>query len=1079
MWAEEARASDEMVAAGDVRASDELVAAVEAAAKRIFAEIKGEGGKRRCAKTTACKVQGVLEASGTSVEFVLEHGDAILAVVDGLANAAALALPHVEGREAYKALTGAPYLQWLRTKLLQRAESSRKRKRGLKVRRMRNSQRGERVEREKKIQLPATCTRLTRCIWDHADQPTRAEAVPQVGVVPSMEVSAAVSLSGKVGPGERPPVVRHYDVVHHAHEVDCTRMNYHRGQSEGFSFDEYASPEEVMFYRTATVVPGGRSEGLHLTMGESYVKLHPSVLCAEERCSHADRRFWKVQQIFEVKAKRQDQDTQFALVRLFLHGASTVLGDAARADELFLTWHTTVVPLRWVASVECVDMHPSARKASNGHKERTEDLALFQAHKKAWDETVDAARPVSPYGRGHWPSRFYFRRTYDPENHGFFSIPEQLSPREVDGTVEECPGRAEKLRRVLAKAWFLTSSNTLTRGGQTYKVGDFVYCDPSAIATRLHHGRRRRKVTSQPFAICRIADILDRSGVFFLSVQRCYRASELVATPRERSRAATLGVREIHWCEDACIVPVAAVADTSQRPSISGSRRCKSADFVCRSTLVRKQKRAEWNVQKGLPAGALLQDPSADEQAEKEVEKSDKAEAVPLRMLDLFCGAGGLSLGVAQAGSARTEWAVERCPSAARAKGKNDGGARVIVADVNSFLAQSMHDADWGHDCVCDPRARTYYGTNCARPGEVELIVGGPPCKGFSLLNRSPSTTYSLAQNEMVLTTLSAAEYFRPKYFLMENVKAFSTHDGGRMFRMALRSLIEMNYQVTFKILQAGHYGCPQNRKRLFIWGGPPQGTMPKFPEATHAFSSHGLHLPVAAEDGLRSVPPPEHAGAAPLPPIAVRDAISDLPRIGSGRADDPVVMKYACEPKGPFQKAMRAPRDGTQGAGAEFVYDHRSLCLSSADSLRCSLISKTPAGDWHDLDRVPDGQVLVDADGARVRVKDGCLVWSKDRRVPLVPAHVRRSFKSRYGRLPLDGAFPTIVTNPTPSGTVSNYLLPDQDRVISLREAARAQTLPDWFRTCGTIRERYAQIGNAVPASLALALGRELTKVL
>jgi len=100
-------------------------------------------------------------------------------------------------------LTGAPYLQWLRTKLLQRAEFSRKRKCARKVRRMRDSRRGERVEGERRIQLPATCSRLTRCIWDHADQRRGAAAVPQVGVViPSMEESTAVGLSGKVGPGE-------------------------------------------------------------------------------------------------------------------------------------------------------------------------------------------------------------------------------------------------------------------------------------------------------------------------------------------------------------------------------------------------------------------------------------------------------------------------------------------------------------------------------------------------------------------------------------------------------------------------------------------------------------------------------------------------------------------------------------------------------------------------------------------------------------------------------------------------------------------------------------------------------------
>jgi DNA (cytosine-5)-methyltransferase 1 len=82
------------------------------------------------------------------------------------------------------------------------------------------------------------------------------------------------------------------------------------------------------------------------------------------------------------------------------------------------------------------------------------------------------------------------------------------------------------------------------------------------------------------------------------------------------------------------------------------------------------------------------------------------------------------------------------------------------------------------------------------RPGQVDFINGGPPCQGFSGMNRFNHSVWSKVQCEMILAFLSFADYFRPKYFLLENVRNFVSFNKGQTFRLAIASLLGMGYQV-------------------------------------------------------------------------------------------------------------------------------------------------------------------------------------------------------------------------------------------------------------------------------------------
>lgn len=111
------------------------------------------------------------------------------------------------------------------------------------------------------------------------------------------------------------------------------------------------------------------------------------------------------------------------------------------------------------------------------------------------------------------------------------------------------------------------------------------------------------------------------------------------------------------------------------------------------------------------------------------------------------------------------------------------------------------------------------------------MLVGGPPCQGFSGMNRFNAGQYSHFKNSLVSTFLSFCEYYRypifgfikafsflyivccrPKYFMLENVRNFVSFKRSMVLKLTISCLVKMGYQVTWGVLQAGHYGVPQTR---------------------------------------------------------------------------------------------------------------------------------------------------------------------------------------------------------------------------------------------------------------------------
>jgi|TARA_Y100000031_G_C8196705_1_gene374056 DNA (cytosine-5)-methyltransferase 1 len=183
---------------------------------------------------------------------------------------------------------------------------------------------------------------------------------------------------------------------------------------------------------------------------------------------------------------------------------------------------------------------------------------------------------------------------------------------------------------------------------------------------------------------------------------------------------------------------------------------------------------------------------------------------------DFFAGCGGLSKGLENAG-VNVLWANESDEHAAQSYRASHPNTEIIVDDANVLLHRFINGS-----------------RSLPKPGEVDLVVGGPPCQGFSGFNRN--RRLDDPRNSLIETFLGFITYLNPKYVLMENVPGLLSLGNGSALNAILSELKDLDFTTSLGILQAGHYGVPQNRWRVFIWGAKPGHNLPMFPAPTHEF---------------------------------------------------------------------------------------------------------------------------------------------------------------------------------------------------------------------------------------------------
>lgn len=359
-------------------------------------------------------------------------------------------------------------------------------------------------------------------------------------------------------------------------------------------------------------------------------------------------------------------------------------------------------------------------------------------------------------------------------------------------------------------------------------------------------------------------------------------------------------------------------------------------------------------------------------------------------VIDLFCGAGGLSEGFRQAGF-RVLAGNDFFEAAGETFKATHRDAKFLPGPIQNYSAQDFLDAS---------------GLSV---GELDVLVGGPPCQGFSVYNHQRGLHDE--RSSLYREYLRVVEGLQPKWVVLENVTGMTSAGGGAAVGAIIEGLKELGYQVESKILKAEEFGVPQERRRL-------------------VFIGNRLGIPIR-------FPTPSH-GAGGKSLVTVEQAFSDLPPLPNGGALH--VAEYAHEARNDYQRYLRT--------GGNCVTNHAAARLATVNIQRLAHIPE--GGSWRDIP------------------------------INLLPEGMKRAKRSdhtkRYGRLRKDGLASTILTKCDPHWGA--YFHPDQDRIISVREAARLQSFPDWFEFKGSRTDQYVQVGNAVPPLLGRAIAKGILDV-
>nr|ASA49416.2 DNA cytosine-5-methyltransferase 1 [Vaccinium corymbosum] len=749
--------------------------------------------------------------------------------------------------------------------------------------------------------------------------------------------------------------------------------------------------------------------------------------------------------------------------RLMMRGSETVLGNTANEREVFLTNDCLEFELEDVIQTVVVDIWLRPW----GHQYRKSN---------AINDKIDRERAEERKNKG-LPMEYFCKSEYCSDKGGFFSL-QKDSTGLGTGLCHSCKTtEAERQKEV----FMLDSSMTgFTFNGTEYSIHDFVYLGP------YHFGEDEdgatfkggRNVGLRAYVICQLLEIEGAKSSkkadpksMKVKLRRFFRPEEISAEKAYRS-----DIQEVYYSEDTVTMPLIAIegkceVQRKQDLQFTNDPAIFQHIFYCEHCYDHNS-----GAVKQLPAHVKLS-PSKRKVADDAMNRKKKGKCIEgedgidekkeasssnrLATLDIFAGCGGLSEGLQKSGVCQTKWAIEYEEPAGEAFKLNHPEALMLINNCNVILRAIMTACGDEDDCISTSEAAELAAKldekeirNLPRPGLVDFINGGPPCQGFSGMNRFNQSTWSKVQCEMILAFLSFADYFRPKYFLLENVRNIVSFNKGQTFRLTLASLLEMGYQVRFGILEAGAYGVSQSRKRAFIWAASPEETLPEWPEPMHVFA--GPELRVTLNGNTQYAAVRSTSTGAPFRAITVRDTIGELPEVKNGASA--TSMEYKDEPVSWFQKKIRGD--------TAVLTDHISKEMNELNLIRCQKIPKRPGADWRDL---PDEKVKLST-GQFVDLIPWCLPNTAKR---------HNQWKGLFGRLDWEGNFPTSITDPQPMGKVGMCFHPEQDRILTVRECARSQGFPDSYKFAGNIQHRHRQIGNAVPPPLAFALGRKLKEAI
>ena len=395
-----------------------------------------------------------------------------------------------------------------------------------------------------------------------------------------------------------------------------------------------------------------------------------------------------------------------------------------------------------------------------------------------------------------------------------------------------------------------------------------------------------------------------------------------------------------------------------------------------------------------------------------------------IQYVDLFAGCGGISLGLHQAGF-RGLFAIEKSPDAFQTLKFN-----LIDKHKHFEWPNWLPESNWD----ITEFIKTEESQLKLLKGKVDLVVGGPPCQGFSVAGQRKEAD---SRNQLIHSYLHFVALVEPKIIVFENVYGFTlkfskngNDDRVAYSHIVIAKLHKLGYtDARGEMIDMSHYGVPQRRKRFIV-------------VATRNGTADNIFMEL--ENGRKEFLAKHNLQER----NTVMDALSDL--------------EY---------RHGTIPSPDTKGFMAGIISESRS-------SLQYYLRTEITPG------YIPDSHRFVNHTGKTVKLFSELLEKANRNKCIVGEARAQYGVKKRFVTV-LDPhkRTPTITTIPD---DLVHYSEP---RVMTVRECARLQTFPDWFEFKGPYTTggkkrvkstpRYTQVGNAVPPLFAEQLGLAIKKVL
>lgn len=466
-----------------------------------------------------------------------------------------------------------------------------------------------------------------------------------------------------------------------------------------------------------------------------------------------------------------------------------------------------------------------------------------------------------------------------------------------------------------------------------------------------------------------------------------------------------------------------------------------------------------------------------------------------IRYMDMFAGAGGISLGFLTAGFIPVA-SIENDVWAARSHGANFG---------RWSLGGDRPAHHVPRDATVEDAASVFsdLGLSGSVHEQIDVLVGGPPCQAFARVGRAKLREQALRREEatadrafLVDGRVNLWQYYvefiratKPVALLMENVPDILNHGGSNVAEVVSRRLAQEGYKVAYTLLNAASYGVPQIRERMILIGlHKATGLTPRFPAPTHHVvlpsgytGAKNVARRLVLEKGS------DHhrwiGGASPFAPPATTaaEALADLPplyalellRSGSlrrGAKDPSEPVNYTTQtPSTSYSRLMREwfgfatqattghvfrylPRDYKIFAEVESGWEYPQVHAYVEGKIAAWLGDRRRNG--------------LTTDACDPDVRNYIAAW----RIPYDPT----KFPNKWWKLDANKPVRTLMAHLGKDSYSHIHYDSQQARTITVREAARLQSFPDGFVFKGSMNPAFRQIGNAVPPlfSYAIAMG-------